>query len=185
MEIDPQHRLTEARWVATEHCDERPPGCQPQLIVIHCVSLPEGEYGTGAPARLFCGQLDTDEHPSFADLRGLRVAPHVLIDRSGDIQQFVSFQQRAWHAGFSSWCGRGACNDYSIGIELEGDVRHEFTGAQYQSLQRVLQALLNHYAQLSVAAIVGHSEIAPGRKQDPGPFFDWQGLLQRIHRIDG
>ncbi|MEM9623089.1 MAG: 1,6-anhydro-N-acetylmuramyl-L-alanine amidase AmpD [Pseudomonadota bacterium] len=184
MDIDLNHHLTTARWMASDHCDARPPGITPELIVLHCVSLPEGTFGTGAPERLFCGVLDVAEHPSFADLRDLRVAPHVLIDRQGRLLQFVGFDQRAWHAGVSSWRGRTGCNDYSIGIELEGDIHQPFTGAQYASLAGVLGALLQRYPQLSVGAIVGHNEIAPGRKQDPGPFFDWHGLLERLHRVE-
>ena len=107
---------------------------QPELIVVHCVSLPEGEYGTGAPQRLFTGELDCAEHPSFADLAGLRVAPHLMIDREGQIEQFVSFDKRAWHAGISSWRGRNSCNDFSIGVELEGSVEDDYTVDQYRTL---------------------------------------------------
>ncbi len=183
MEISSGHRLNSATWSPSPHFDQRPPAAVPELVVIHCVSLPEGEYGTGAPARLFTGRLDTTEHPSFADLLGLRVAPHLLIDRQGEVQQFVAFDQRAWHAGESAWCNRGGCNDYSIGIELEGDVHSEFTAAQYRTLQPVLLALLQRY-DLGVDRIVGHNEIAPGRKPDPGPFFDWQGLLSGLARSE-
>ena len=152
-------------------------------MVVHCVSLPEGRYGTGAPAQLFQGDLDHHSHPTFADLAGVRVAPHVLIDRVGHLQQFVPFDQSAWHAGVSSWAGRGNCNDYSIGIELEGWVGDPFTDAQYQQLARVVVALLDAYPELSPGAVVGHSDVAPGRKQDPGAHFDWAKCHREIHKL--
>ena len=154
------------------------------MVVLHCVSLPEGEYGSGAVERLFTGVLDCNEHPSFEDLREVRVAPHLLIDRAGRVKQFVEFDKRAWHAGVSSWCQLGGCNDYSIGIEIEGCVHGPFTPQQYVSLQEVLMTLVAHYDGLSYNQIVGHSEIAPGRKQDPGPFFDWRGLLTGLHPLN-
>lgn len=189
MNIDSTHRLTDARWRPSEHCD-RPRSKDDQAldvfqcdaIVVHCVSLPDGEFGTGAPARLFTGELDCTEHPSFSDLEGLRVAPHLLIDRRGDIVQFVAFDRGAWHAGQSSWRGRPSCNRFSLGIELEGTLATGFTDAQYVALTEVCAALCAHYPSLSPSAIVGHQEIAPGRKQDPGPYFDWPRLLVPLHR---
>lgn len=189
MNIDSTHRLADARWRPSEHCD-RPRSKDDQAldvfqcdaIVVHCVSLPDGEFGTGAPARLFTGELDCTEHPSFSDLEGLRVAPHLLIDRRGDIVQFVAFDRGAWHAGQSSWRGRPSCNRFSLGIELEGTLATGFTDAQYVALTEVCAALCAHYPSLSPSAIVGHQEIAPGRKQDPGPYFDWPRLLVPLHR---
>ena len=189
MNIDSTHRLADARWRPSEHCD-RPRSKDDQAldvfqcdaIVVHCVSLPDGEFGTGAPARLFTGELDCTEHPSFSDLEGLRVAPHLLIDRRGDIVQFVAFDRGAWHAGQSSWRGRPSCNRFSLGIELEGTLATGFTDAQYVALTEVCGALCAHYPSLSPSAIVGHQEIAPGRKQDPGPYFDWPRLLVPLHR---
>ena len=189
MNIDSTHRLAEARWRPSEHCD-RPRSkddealdvFQCDAIVVHCVSLPEGEFGTGAPARLFTGELDCNEHPSFSDLDGLRVAPHLLIDRQGHVEQFVAFDRGAWHAGQSSWRGRPGCNRFSLGIELEGTLATGFTDAQYVALTEVCAALCAHYPSLSPSAIVGHQEIAPGRKQDPGPYFDWPRLLVPLHR---
>ena len=180
MEILDNHRLTGARWAPSPHHDARPAGASVELAVVHCVSLPEGVYGTGAPERLFLGALDTSEHASFADLDGLEVAPHLLIDRAGTIVQFVAFDRRAWHAGVSSWRGRAGCNAYSVGIELEGCVADGYDARQYESLRRVLVTLVEHYAGLSVERIVGHAEIAPGRKQDPGPAFDWSDLLCNV-----
>ena len=182
MQIDKQHRLSGAQWLASPHWDERPPWAQLHLVVIHCVSLPEGQFGTGYPAQLFTGQLDCSAHPDFADLEGLQVAPHLFIDRAGCVQQFVEFDKRAWHAGISSWWARPGCNAYSIGIELEGSVHDAFTLEQYDVLAAVSTALLRHYPSLSVDGFVGHNEIAPGRKQDPGPWFDWCGFMQRLHQ---
>ncbi len=180
MDILDNHRLAGVRWAPSPHHDARPAGINPELVVVHCVSLPEGVYGTGAPERLFLGSLDTTEHASFADLAGLTVAPHVLIDRAGEIVQLVAFDRRAWHAGVSAWHGRSGCNAFSIGIELEGCVAEGYAPAQYESLARVLVTLIGRYAGLSVERVVGHSEIAPGRKQDPGAGFAWSALLRGV-----
>lgn len=182
MQIDAQHRLLNAQWQASPHWDERPPWAQPELLVIHCVSLPEGQFDTGYPQDLFTGQLDCAAHEDFHDLRELQVAPHLFISRLGRVQQFVSFDKRAWHAGASHWHVRAGCNDYSIGIELEGSVHTPFTLTQYDVLTDVCVALLRRYPGLSVDGVVGHNEIAPGRKQDPGPYFDWCGMLVRLHQ---
>jgi len=181
LRIDAQHRLLEAQWQASPHWDERPAWAQPELLVIHCVSLPEGQFGTGYPQALFTGRLDCTAHVDFNDLRGVEVSPHLFIDRQGGVQQFVSFDKRAWHAGVSCWHARAGCNAYSIGIELEGSVHTPFTLEQYDVLTDVCVALLHRYPSLSVDGVVGHNEIAPGRKQDPGPYFDWCGLLLRLH----
>ncbi len=177
MEITTDHRMTAAQWLPSSHCGPRPYWAQVELIVLHCVSLPEGQYGTGAPRRLFTGELDCQEHPSFSDLEGLEVAPRLLIERDGELYQFVAFDQQAWHAGESSWCGRAGCNRFSIGIELEGCVADRYTEMQYQRLRRVLKSLIAHYPALSPERIVGHSDIAPGRKFDPGPQFNWSSVL--------
>jgi AmpD protein len=181
MRVTTQHQLETAVQQISEHCDERPGWARPELIVVHCVSLPEGEFGTGAAERLFTGCLDIDEHPSFSDLDGVHVAPHLLIERDGSVHQFVTFDKRAWHAGVSSWQGRELCNDYSIGIELEGSVHVAYTEAQYDCLVQVLRALFEKYDGLSPAGVVGHAEVAPGRKDDPGPHFAWRDLFVRIH----
>ena len=181
MHVNREHRLDQATWMPSPHCDERPGWAAVDLVVVHCVSLPEGEFGTGAPTRLFLGDLDPDEHPSFADLEGLQVAPHLLILRDGAVQQFVSFDKRAWHAGVSEWCGRITANDFSIGIELEGAVDQPYEKAQYVALRQVLRALCETYEGVSPEAIVGHAEIAPDRKEDPGPHFDWASVLKDLY----
>lgn len=181
MLVNEEHQLDGAHWLPSPNQDERPPGLQPELIVLHCVSLPEGQFGTGYPQALFQGHLDIDAHESFYDLAGLEVSPHVLIDREGAVQQFVSFDQRAWHAGASEWRHRPRCNDFAIGIELEGAVTMPFDLAQYDALSQVLTALFVKYPSLSLENVVGHNEIAPGRKMDPGTYFDWRGLLLDMH----
>lgn len=183
MLVDDQHHLDAAHWMPSPNFDQRPFNQQPELVVLHCVSLPEGQFGTGYPQALFQGRLDIDAHPSFHDLAGLEVSPHLLIERNGEVLQFVSFDQRAWHAGVSQWRQRPRCNDFAIGIELEGAVNLPFSLAQYDNLSRVLLALFLKYPALSIDAVVGHNEIAPGRKFDPGALFDWRGLLLGLHRL--
>ena len=156
--------------VESPNFDARPPGTAIELIVIHNISLPPGCYGGGHVARLFTNTLDSAADPYFAQIAGARVSAHLLIERDGALTQFVSFANRAWHAGVSKFDGRAACNDFSIGIELEGTDFEAFTDAQYESLNVVLAALLAHYP---IEALRGHSDIAPDRKTDPGPFFDW------------
>ena len=178
MRVDKNHRLNGVVWTPSLHCDERPKGSEIDLVVVHCVSLPEGRFGTGMTEKLFVGELDTRLDPAFSDLEGLKVSPHLLIDREGSVKQFVSFEKRAWHSGISSWCGRESCNDFSIGIELEGDIGTSFEQAQYDSLRVVLGALFAVYSRLSMEAVVGHNEIAPGRKKDPGRYFDWTSIYE-------
>jgi AmpD protein len=153
--------------------DERPDPRDIALVVVHGISLPPGEFGGAYVDALFRCELDVDAHPSFADLRGVRVSPHLFIDRAGRVVQYVAFDRRAWHAGLSLWRGRVRCNDFSIGIELEGTDRDAYTDAQYAALVEVVAALLVSYPRLSLSTVVGHNEIAPGRKTDPGPAFDW------------
>ena len=182
LQINTEHRLDQAVWRPSAHWDLRPWGLLPELVVVHCVSLPEGEYGTGAPQRLFTGVLDCAEHSSFADLEGLKVAPHVLIDRLGQIEQFVGFDKRAWHAGASTWRGRNSCNDFSIGVELEGSVADDYTVDQYRTLIQLVTTLMGRYPQISADAVVGHCDIAPVRKTDPGPRFDWLRVITQVHQ---
>lgn len=174
------HRLPQATWTPTLNCQPRAQGCLPELIVLHSISLPAGEYGSGAPARLFLNELDITEHPSFRDLENVRVSPHLFIDRSGHIQQFVDFDHQAWHAGLSSWRHRSGCNSYSIGIELEGTDSCTFTKAQYLALSIACRVLLDSYPSIGLDAIVGHMEIAPKRKSDPGVGFDWPLLYRAL-----
>jgi len=168
--------LVGQRQVLSPHCDARPTGCGPELIVVHGISLPPGEFGGPWVDRLFTGHLPPHVHPSFEPIATLKVSAHVLIDRRGGLTQYVPFPARAWHAGRSSYRGREACNDFSIGIELEGTDEVAYTSAQYVSLTGLIRALCAAYPTLSPERVVGHSDIAPGRKTDPGLSFDWARL---------
>ena len=165
--------------MASPNCDARPAGTDISLLVIHNISLPPGQFGGGYIADLFANQLNCDAHPYFEQLRPLRVSAHFLIRRDGAVMQFVSANQRAWHAGVSSFGGRERCNDFSIGIEMEGTDFEPYTASQYSSLAGLTAALQTRYPLLEV---VGHEHIAPGRKTDPGPFFDWQHYRQELNR---
>jgi AmpD protein len=167
------HRLQQARWQPSPNCDARPDPADISLLVIHGISLPPGEFGGAHVDALFCNSLDAAAHPYFAEICHLRVSAHLFIGRDGALTQFVPFDRRAWHAGVSEFRGRTACNDYSIGIELEGTDETPYTDAQYERLGVVAHALLSTYTGITPQRIVGHSDIAPGRKTDPGPAFDW------------
>ena len=183
MEIDPDEGwLTGARRVVSPNCDERPDDADITLMVVHGISLPPGEYGGDWIDDLFCNRLDPDAHPYFREIAGLRVSSHLLIRRDGEIIQYVPFSRRAWHAGDSCFEGRSACNDFSIGIELEGQDTEPYTDRQYEQLAAVMQALVAAYPGLSLDRVAGHCDIAPGRKTDPGPAFDWQQLQTRLGR---
>ena len=177
MRIDSDHWLTETRRLASPNCDARPRPGELSLIVLHGISLPPGEFGSDLIDRLFTNQLRPDPDGSLADLAELRVSSHILIDRQGRCTQYVPFDQRAWHAGRSLWCGRPNCNDYAIGVELEGVDDRPYAEAQYRQLIPLLRTLLATYPGLSPEAVVGHQEVAPGRKTDPGPAFDWRRVL--------
>ena len=168
--------LRPARRAASPNREPRPPGCAPDLLVIHNISLPPGNFGGDCIERFFTNCLDWDEHPFFEEIRGVTVSAHLLLRRDGEAVQFVSFDERAWHAGQSCYAGRDNCNDFSIGIELEGTDEAPYTAAQYAALAGVTAALLAHYPQMDARRIAGHSDIAPGRKTDPGPAFDWAHL---------
>lgn len=170
---DAEGWLPAARRVASPNFDERPAGEAISLVVIHAISLPPGVFGGQFIEHLFLNELDVDAHPYFASLRDLKVSAHFLIARDGTLIQFVSCLSRAWHAGVSTWNGRLRCNDFSIGIELEGDDGHAFEEAQYASLMLLIAALQQRYP---IESIVGHADVAPGRKTDPGPMFDWGRL---------
>ncbi|MGA9851539.1 MAG: 1,6-anhydro-N-acetylmuramyl-L-alanine amidase AmpD [Gammaproteobacteria bacterium] len=172
--------LDGAHQISSPHCDERPAGTVIDLLVIHGISLPPGEFGGPWIERLFLGTLPADGHPHFATLKSLRVSAHLLIRRDGELMQFVPFRRRAWHAGASAFEGREACNDFSIGIELEGCDNVPYTPAQYAGLAAAARALMNAYPGITPARIVGHSDIAPGRKTDPGPAFDWAYFRARL-----
>lgn len=156
--------------------DARPPGAQPELIVVHCISLPPGEFGGPYIDELFTNRLDPGAHPYFSEIAGLEVSAHLLIRRDGRMVQYVPFHRRAWHAGVSCYEDREACNDFSIGIELEGTDEGDYESAQYSALVDVIEALCEAYPKLSPARLAGHSDIAAGRKKDPGPGFDWQRI---------
>ena len=172
--------LTEARRVPSPNYDERPDGCPLDLVVIHSISLPPGEYGGGWIDDLFSNSLDPKAHPYFEDIVELRVSCHVLVRRDGELVQYVPFDKRAWHAGVSSFEGRESCNDFAIGIELEGCDEDHFEDIQYKRLAELIAALLAEYPGLSLERIMGHSDIAPGRKTDPGPHFSWSELRSCI-----
>ena len=165
--------LQPARQVPSPNFGPRPAGCAPALLVIHNISLPPGQYGGDCIERLFTNCLDWDEHPFFEAIRGIEVSAHLLLRRSGEVLQFVNFDARAWHAGLSGFAGRDNCNDFSIGIELEGTDHEAYTDRQYEVLAAVTDTLLAHYPDITPGRIVGHCDIAPGRKTDPGPAFDW------------
>jgi AmpD protein len=177
--------LIGTRQVLSPHFDARPPGQMPELLIIHGISLPPGDYGGPWIDRLFCGNLPTDQHPFFASIAGLRVSAHALVRRDGSISQFVPFHARAWHAGVSEWQGRSACNDFSIGIELEGTDTEPYEASQYRALAQLIAALLRGYPSLSVDRLVGHSDVAPGRKTDPGLSFDWTRLRAELAAVSG
>lgn len=168
--------LRGARQVPSPNCDARPGGILPELIVVHGISLPPEQFGGPWIDRLFTNSLPPDEHPYFATMWTLKVSSHLLIRRDGEPVQYVPFHERAWHAGASSYQGRERCNDFSIGVELEGADDIAYEPAQYRMLSAVILALCDAYPSLSLTRIAGHSDIAPGRKTDPGPAFDWQRL---------
>ncbi|MGQ9426018.1 1,6-anhydro-N-acetylmuramyl-L-alanine amidase AmpD [Gilvimarinus sp. F26214L] len=166
--------LQPANHVPSPNFDTRPGDCAVDLLVIHNISLPPGQFGSGCVQQFFCNTLDCTQHPYFQRLVDLRVSSHLLIERTGQVTQFVSFEHRAWHAGESFFEDRTRCNDFSIGIELEGVDDHPYTDAQYEMLAGVTQTLLQTYPAMTPNRITGHSDIAPGRKTDPGPAFDWR-----------
>ncbi len=169
-------KLLDARQVPSPNFDDRPDGVEPDLLVIHNISLPPGRFGLGFIDDLFCNRLDPAADPYFKDICTLRVSSHLLLRREGERVQYVPFHKRAWHAGVSSYQGRASCNDYSIGIELEGTDTENYTSRQYTTLANVILALSEAYPGISTGRIVGHCDIAPGRKTDPGPAFDWEFL---------
>ena len=172
-DLDASGWLPGARHLPSPNCDARPEGTAIELVVIHNISLPPGVFDGNAVIDLFTNRLDWDAHPYYQGIRGLEVSAHFLIRRDGHLIQFVPCTLRAWHAGASNWQGRERCNDFSIGIELEGTDDLPFTEAQYATLTPLLNTLKTTYP---IQAVVGHSDIAPGRKTDPGPHFAWQRL---------
>jgi len=186
MKLDVETGLLEqARQVPSPNQDARPAGCEPELLVIHSISLPPGEFGGPWIERLFCNALDPSAHPYFAEIADLKVSAHLLIRRDGELVQFVPFNRRAWHAGVSRYEDRERCNDFSIGIEMEGTDEGDFTNIQYAVLVDVVAALDQAYPGISPERIAGHSDIAPDRKRDPGPGFNWLDLRRQINARRG
>ena len=175
--VDEAGWFSGARRVPSPNFDARPEGQAINLVVIHNISLPPGEFGGPGVEQLFTNRLNPDEHPYYAAIQGLRVSAHFFIRRDGELIQFVPCRQRAWHAGASCWQGQARCNDFSIGIELEGTDETPFTEAQYGVLNALLTVLRQTYP---IAGVTGHSDIAPGRKTDPGACFDWGRVLQPL-----
>jgi len=172
--------IREARQVASQNFDDRPADCCAELIIVHGISLPPGEFGGEWIDRLFMNSIDPEVHPYFREIVDLRVSSHLLIRRDGELVQYVPLNKRAWHAGISCYREREQCNDYSIGIELEGTDEIPYTDGQYEALGMVIQALRNAIPSLGNAPVVGHCDVAAGRKTDPGPAFDWQRLFARL-----
>lgn len=170
---------------ASPHCNQRPDDCPIDMIVLHAISLPDGQFGAPFIHDFFMGTLAHHAHPSFADLADMQVSAHFVVHRNGHIEQFVPTHLRAWHAGESIWQGRQNCNDFSIGIEIIGDERRPFTKRQYQQTASLCQALLKTYPSISTARIVGHQAIAPGRKWDPGKQWSWPTFIDMLKRSHG
>ena len=178
MKVDNNGWLSGVRKIASANYDQRPSGSQIDLLVIHNISLPPEQFGGQAIVQFFTNRLNTKEHPYYEQLKGVKVSSHFLIRRDGEIIQFVPCRGRAWHAGVSSWQGRTRCNDFSLGVELEGSDTVLFTDRQYASLTRLTRCLQRSYR---LSSIEGHSDIAPGRKTDPGPHFDWLRYLATVN----
>ena len=172
--------LVEARHVPSPNYDERPDGGEISLVVVHGISLPPGRYGGSEIDRFFTNTLDAGAHPYFEEIADLKVSSHLLVRRDGELVQYVPFGQRAWHAGDSCYQGRAACNDFSIGIELEGQDEEPYSDAQYEVLAGVVKVLIDTYPGLSANSLAGHCDISPGRKTDPGTAFDWERLQQQL-----
>jgi AmpD protein len=174
--------ITPARLCLSPNRDARPTDATLDLVILHGISLPPGEFGGGEIEALFQNQLDWDAHPYFSGIRGMQVSAHLLIRRDGELVQFVPFSERAWHAGESCFRGRARCNDFSIGIELEGEDEISYDERQYQVLPAVLKALMLAYPRISGRQVAGHCDVAPGRKTDPGPAFDWLRLYDAMEK---
>ena len=184
MEMDQFGILKGAKQVPSPNFNQRPANINIDLLVIHNISLPPGKFGGQWIEALFTNQLNASEHPYFAKIYQLKVSAHLLIKRTGEVVQFVAINERAWHAGQSSFEGRDNCNDYSIGIELEGTDNINFTAQQYQQLVRISLLIMKHYPLITTKRITGHENIAPGRKTDPGKHFDWQHFFQSLKNTE-
>ncbi|MEC7376742.1 MAG: 1,6-anhydro-N-acetylmuramyl-L-alanine amidase AmpD [Pseudomonadota bacterium] len=174
-------RVRDARWCPSPNFGPRPAGAGISLLVVHNISLPPGRFGGPEIEDFFCNRHDPSAHPFFETIAGVEVSSHLLIRRDGSVVQFVNLHDRAWHAGRSSFQGREECNDFSIGIELEGTDHVPYTGAQYRRLASVARDIMAAWPDITPQRITGHSDIAPGRKTDPGPAFDWSRFLSMVH----
>ena len=181
IEISDRGLASGVPFSASPNCDERPPDVDVDLLVVHAISLPPGEFGGPAVEALFQNRLDVTTHPYYASLAGVRVSAHFFVRRDGTLLQFVPCVKRAWHAGVSSWRGRAHCNDFSIGVELEGTDEVPYEALQYETLARLTRALTARYP---ITEIVGHSDVAPGRKTDPGPHFDWPRYRELLRVLE-
>ncbi len=182
--VDPDTGLiSDAREVASPNCDDRPQECVPELIIVHGISLPPGQFGGPFIDQLFTNCLRSHDHEYFVQVADRKVSSHLLIRRDGELVQYVPIHRRAWHAGESCYNNRNACNDFSVGIELEGTDNSNYEEAQYLKLAEVVSALLRTYRSLSPDRIVGHADVAPGRKTDPGPQFDWSHFRRLLKQI--
>ncbi|MAZ44641.1 MAG: 1,6-anhydro-N-acetylmuramyl-L-alanine amidase AmpD [Legionellales bacterium] len=175
--------VSNTEQIFSPNYDDRPTGTQIDLLVVHCISLPPKEWGTQWIEALFQNRLNPNQHPYFAEIYQLKVSAHLLIERSGLIKQFVNLESRAWHAGQSIFDNKTACNDFSIGIELNGFPTKPYTAAQYKSLSQLSRAIMEHYPGITPDRITGHEFIAPGRKPDPGPSFDWDRFHKELEVI--
>ncbi len=182
--IDDTGWLQTVEVMQSPNCDARPGNSEIKLIVIHGISLPPAEFGGGYIQQFFCNRLDVGAHEYFSSICELLVSAHCLIERDGNMVQFVSFLDRAWHAGDSNWHGEQGCNDFSVGIELEGTDDLSYTDQQYLALNSLISSLLARYPGIDAESLCGHSDISPGRKTDPGPAFDWQKLSRFLQGID-
>ena len=171
------------RFLSSPHFNQRPDNSAIDLVVLHAISLPPGEFELKYISDFFMGDLDNDQHPDFSSLKGVRVSAHFVVDRKGKITQFVPISRRAWHAGVSSWEGRDNCNDYSIGIEMIGDEQAPFTQPQYRESARLCRVLMEHFPKISHQRIVGHQDVAPGRKWDPGRQWEWAKFHRSLSHI--
>ena len=174
--------LSKVKYVASPNQDNRPKGSKPEIIVIHGISLPPGQFGGEYIKDFFLNKMDEAKHKFFQEIRDLKVSSHLLIDRDGKTLQFVPFDRRAWHAGESSFQGKMKCNDFSIGIELEGQDDINYSDSQYKCLVKIIKCLFDFYPDLNARKIVAHSDIAPIRKTDPGPAFDWAKFYELLYK---
>jgi AmpD protein len=176
--------IAEARRVPSPNFDKRPDGCPPSLIILHGIALPPGEFGGPWIDYLFSNTLDSTAHPYFREIQDLKVSSHLLVRRDGQFVQYVSLHDRAWHAGESCYQGRDRCNDFSIGIELEGTDDKPYDSAQYQVVSDIIVAIRRAFPACAMSPVVGHCDVAPGRKTDPGPAFDWRKLKKLLGELD-